>query len=114
MKAARRHDSPNSGADGRALTLTLHAQQRMQQRAVAPDAVSLLLDYGRETRSRGASLFYLDRAGRAQLEKDLGPAQVRKLHDRLDIFVVEGDAGRVVTVSHRTARVRRDVATRTH
>lgn len=114
MKAAGRNDSSNSGAAGHALPLTRHAQQRMQQRAVTPDAVSLLLDYGREQRSRGASLFYLDRAGRAELEKELGPARLRKLHHRLDIFVVEGDAGRIVTVSHRTARVRRDVATRTH
>jgi hypothetical protein len=105
----RRHDARRAP-----LPLSRHAQQRLQQRAVAPDAIDVLLDYGREVRSRGASLFYLDRASRARLAHELGPEAVRKLRDRLDIIVVAGDQGRIVTVSYRIGRVRRDVATRLH
>jgi hypothetical protein len=84
----------------------------MQQRALSASAVSTVLTYGKEVRSRGASLFYLDRAARKQATADLGSDAARLLCGRLDIFVVEGDEGKVVTVSHRTERVRRGVAKR--
>lgn len=99
---------------GQHLTLTDHAAHRMQQRALSASAVSAVLAYGKEVRSRGASLFYLDRAARRQVVADLGSDAARRLCGRLDIFVVEGDAGKIVTISHRTARVRCRVARRNH
>lgn len=100
--------------DDEFLTLTLHAEQRMRQRAVAPEAVATVLDYGREVRSRGASLYFLDHDARRRIARELGMNAVRYLGGRLDILVVEGDNGRIVTVSHRTERVRRRVAKRYH
>lgn len=76
---------------GQGLTLTNHALHRMQQRALSASAVSTVLTYGKEVRSRGASLFYLDRAARKQVTADLGSDTTRRLCGQLDIFVVEGD-----------------------
>ena len=114
MDQTTSYDAYSSSGRSDDLPLTRHAAQRMLQRALRPDAVSVLLDYGRETRCRGASLFHLDRAARRSIAQDLGPEALRRLRDHLDILVVAGEQGRIVTVSHRTARVRHDVATRIH
>lgn len=114
MKRPDRLPLADPERDAQGLVWTRHAEERMRQRAVAPAAVATVLDYGREVRSRGASLFYLDRQARQQIAHELGKDVVRGLGGRLDILVVTGDDGRIVTVSHRTERVRRRVATRFH
>ena len=52
------------------IPVTNHAVARMQQRAIFPEIVDFLLDYGRcEHHQRGAVLYYLDKRGRQRLEK---------------------------------------------
>ena len=86
--------------------LTRHAQARMKQRGIRPEAVECLLDFGREPFDhRGGVVLYLDKAARRRLSraqpgrKDLG---------RLArMYAVLGMDGAVITVGHRRGRVRR-------
>ena len=51
------------------IPVTKHAVARMQQRAIFPEIVDFLLEYGRcEHHQRGALLYYLDKRGRQHLE----------------------------------------------
>jgi len=89
------------------LLLTSHAQTRLQQRAITIDQVMTIMDFGREQRAHGASRFFLDKGARIRLAyaqpdafRELGP---------LDIQVVLGNDGRLITAARRTKRIRRDI-----
>ena len=91
---------------------TEHAQSRMQQRAVPPRVVEHVLDFGRVTRGPGrngrrADVYFMDRRGRATLGRTIGEDRYASLEGKLNVYVVVGDDGRVVTVSRRTRRRRR-------
>ena len=43
---------------------TVHARSRCQQRGIPPAVVDLIVDFGAEVRSHGASKYYLDRKAR--------------------------------------------------
>ena len=91
---------------------TEHAQSRMQQRAVLSRVVEHVLDFGRMTRSSGrngrrADVYFMDRRGRAALGKAIGEDRYASLEGKLNVYVVVGDDGRVVTVGRRTRRRRR-------
>ena len=91
---------------------TEHAQSRMQQRAVPPRVVEHVLDFGRVTRGPGrdgsrADVYFMDRRGRAALGKAIGEDELAQLGRKLNVYVVVGDDGRVVTVGRRTKRRRR-------
>ena len=91
---------------------TEHAQSRMQQRVVPPRVVEHVLDFGRVTRGPGrngsrADVYFLDRRGRAALGKAIGEDELAQLGRKLNVYVVVGDDGSVVTVGRRTKRRRR-------
>lgn len=91
---------------------TEHAQSRMQQRAVPPRVVEHVLDFGRVTRGprknrSRADIYFMDRRGRAALGKAIGEDRYANLEGKLNVYVVVGDDGRVVTVGRRTKRRRR-------
>jgi hypothetical protein len=86
--------------------LTAHAQARMKQRGIRPEAVACLLDFGRESFDhRGGVVLYLDKAARRRLQR----AQPgRKDLERLaGMYAVLSTDGAVITVGHRRRRVRR-------
>lgn len=90
------------------MTMTRHAQERAQQRAIPPFVVDLLLAFGTETRHRGAEVRYFDKEARRRLRHHLGDRILRSIGERvLDTYAVLGDGGQVVTVAHRTRRLRR-------
>jgi hypothetical protein len=92
--------------------MTLHAAHRAAQRSIDMSRVDLLLSYGEAIRSRGANLYYLSARARRRLADDVGHDCARQLIDRLNIIVLESDNGHVVTVAHRTRRVRHGIARR--
>ena len=94
------------------IKFTEHASQRRQQRGIDPLAIDLLLAYGAERRSRGASLYFLTGASRRRLTDDLGGEVANRLMPKMNLLVVENDAGEIITVAHRTRRVRDDVSRR--
>ncbi len=92
--------------------LTQHALRRRQQRGIDPLAIDLLLAYGAERRSRGASLYFLTGATRRRLDAEIGKGAANRILQKMNLLVVENDDGDVVTVAHRTRRTRNHVARR--
>ena len=86
---------------------TEHARARMQQRGIRPDALDVLLDYGRTAPAGdGCELFFFDKAARARLARD-NPAAAREAERLCRTYAVVGRDGAVVTVGHRYRRVPR-------
>ncbi len=88
------------------LACSRHGQRRAAQRAIPPLAIQWLLDYGRRFHSGGAEIVFFDKPGRRRLARDVGSLPLRRLGSLLDTYVVVAD-GEIITVGHRTRRVRR-------
>jgi len=89
--------------------ISQHARRRMQKRSIPPIVLDWLQDYGsRQYDGRGAFIQYFDHAAKARLSRNYGHRFVQT-HDRyLRVYMVEDTAGEaVITVGHRTRRVRR-------
>lgn len=87
--------------------LTLHARTRMQQRGIPRKAVDLLLTYGRvQYDHQGGKLVYLDNAARRRIAAMEGEALVRQFGSSLNTYAVLSTDDAVITVGHRTQRVR--------
>jgi hypothetical protein len=84
-----------------------HACARMQQWAIAPAVVDLLLSFGSVMRSGPADVYLLDHESRARLRDHLGDATYRQIESRLNCWAVVGDDGTILSVGHRTRRRRR-------
>lgn len=86
--------------------LTRHAQVRMQQRAIRPEALDALLDFGcaRYLHSKGRELVYFDKKARERLAKE-NPSVAREIGRLGKTYAVLGNDGTVVTVGHRFKRI---------
>ncbi|MGF3027382.1 hypothetical protein ACQVP2_31810 [Methylobacterium aquaticum] len=90
------------------LVLSHHAQQRLQQRAIPPLVVEYLEQFGSSMRCGGAERLFFDKESRRRLSRHVGGARgLRTIEQWLDVYVVVGDCGRIVTVAHRDRRFRR-------
>jgi hypothetical protein len=90
------------------LTMTHHAQTRLQQRGIPPTVVENLLDFGHETHSHHRSLIvYFDRRARQQLRRQIGMESYKRIEPYLDAYAVVADSGEIITVGHRTRRINR-------
>lgn len=89
-------------------SMTRHGQTRLRQRGITVDQVMTVIDYGTEQRAHGASRYFLDRQARTRIAVQM-PQVLRSLAS-LDIHVVLADDGRLITASHRTKRIRRDIS----
>lgn len=85
------------------LARTDHGRARAQQRGIRPEAIELVLACGRERRSYGVARFFMDRAAVARASRDFGvpPDAVPRIQ------VLVSDGGALITVAHRTKRLRR-------
>ena len=84
--------------------LTAHAQARMKQRGIRPEAVECLLDFGRESFDhRGGVVLYLDKAARRRLSR--APPGRKDLERLAGMYAVLSTDGAVITVGHRRGRV---------
>lgn len=84
-----------------------HAVARMQQRAVRPEVVDCLLDYGRRMHDHhGALLYYFDGRARERIRRDKGCDAYQQLEQSLDAYAVVSMDGELVTVGHRFKRLR--------
>lgn len=90
------------------LPCTAHARVRMQQRGIGASALESLLDYGRtEHQPGGSSIVFLDKRARRRIRRELGEDALRRLAHRLGAYAVVSSEGAIVTVGHRTRRIRR-------
>lgn len=88
--------------------MSVHAQARMQQRGIRPEAIELLLDYGRERHihDRGREVVFFDKAARRRLAK-ANPAVAREAARLCRTYAILGADGGVITVGHRYRRMPR-------
>ena len=88
--------------------LTVHARERLQQRAIPPFIVDLLQRFGSSMRCGGAERLFFDKAARRRLKDYLGGTRgLRAIETWLGVYMVLGDNGLVVTVAHQEGRFRR-------
>lgn len=88
--------------------ISRHGQTRLRQRGITVDQVLAILDFGLDQRSHGATRFFLDRKTRTRMAVEM-PQALQSLPN-LDILVVLGDDGKLITAAHRTKRMRREIA----
>jgi hypothetical protein len=91
----------------RIMRITKHVQQRLSQRAIDMDAVSLALNFGLKIEQNGATVHFL---GRRQLPRGLSRDEADDLEGTT---VVLARSGGVVTV-YRTHRLPRIIRRRRH
>ena len=90
------------------MSLTRHARIRMQQRGIRADVVENLLNYGCAAHDhRGAEILFFDKAARRRIARERGDDALRRLGKRLRTYLVMDSGGEVLTVGHRTRRIRR-------
>lgn len=90
-----------------AFELSKHASDRSQQRAIPPDVVEVLWEYGSEMRRRGGDVLFFDKPARQRLCRDLGSQALRRCAKALACYAVVDDHGRIITVAHRRFRFKR-------
>ena len=91
------------------LLLTSHARARMQQRAIHPEALECLLEFGREAFDhRGhAVIVYFDKKARSRLERNASGAWREDIGRISRMYAVLSGEGKVLTVGHRDRRINR-------
>ncbi|GAA0029118.1 hypothetical protein [Bradyrhizobium ottawaense] len=88
------------------MSYTLHAEVRLQQRAIPPFMVELLERYGSEMRC--ADRLFFDKAAVERLRRHVGDRRsLRHIEPWLNLYIVIGDNGRLVTAARRTRRFTR-------
>mgnify|MGYP001039541658 CR=1 FL=1 len=98
MHALATHDLP----------LTVHSRKRLQQRAIPPLIVDLLMQFGSASRANGAERLMFDKMAIKRLRHHLGGDRGLKVVERwLGVYAVVGDNGMVVTAAHKQERCRR-------
>lgn len=91
------------------LSLTNHARARIQQRGIPAAIVEDLLDFGREEYNhRGGCVVYFDRRARETIRQICGTQTYKRIEAHLDTYAVVGTSGSVITVGHRTRRIKRN------
>ncbi|SFO21628.1 hypothetical protein SAMN05216386_2968 [Nitrosospira briensis] len=88
---------------------SVHAAVRAQQRCIPPLVEQWLNQFGEEKHDgHGGVLRYFSRASIRAMERAFGRAPVRKMSEYLDAYKVESSHdGDVLTIGHRTKRIKR-------
>ena len=90
------------------LTITHHAQARLQQRGIPAYVVESLLDFGCQTHDhRGGTILFFDHRARSKLRRQIASDSFKQIESHLDTYAVIGEDGVIVTVGHRTQRINR-------
>lgn len=111
MSQASMSFAPSATGQLGLLSLTAHAEVRMQQRGVERELLECLLEYGeREYDHKGCEIVFLtDSCLDAIARYESHPLWVRMVAARSLYAVVDTD-GCVVTAGHRYRRVQRDLS----
>ena len=84
-----------------------HARVRMPQRGICPEVVEILFELGETERDHhGGTIYYVSKA---VINRAKSPALQRILEEERKVYAVVAQDRAVVTVGHRTKRIRRDV-----
>lgn len=89
------------------MNLTKHAASRMQQRAIPGLVVDLILKFGAsEPAGDGTRKLFLDKHARKQIRSFAGQL-ASAIEPHLDVYVLVGENGNVITTAMRLERIRR-------
>ena len=81
--------------------MTDHAQIRIQQRGIHPDALEIVLRYGSSQRVKcGSKSYYMDAPAHQRARLSLESNLYRRFADKLGFYVIVGDDDAIVTVAH--------------
>jgi hypothetical protein len=89
------------------MTLTRHAEKRVQQRGIPRVILAWLHEFGATEHSHDGLKRFFDRTARKRMAKALGREVVDRMGDLLNCFLVETAEGLIITAGHRTERIRR-------
>jgi hypothetical protein len=88
--------------------LSNHAQTRLQQRAISMPILDCLLSFGSKVHDhRGAEILFFDRRARDRIRHAVGDQAFKYVQGKLNSYAVVAVDGAVLTVGHRTKRIRR-------
>lgn len=87
------------------LRFSRHAEWRMANRGFSREHVAILVDFGRRRRTRGATVYFMDKVSRSRVRKAIGAKPFAKIEKKLDAYVVVADDGTVVTAAKRLRRL---------
>lgn len=90
------------------IPMTTHAMHRLKNRGITLEQVRIVTEFGMQQRSHGATRYALDKKSRQLVAEGL-PSNFLRRAGLLDIVAVYSDDGVLITASHRTERLRRDV-----
>ena len=87
------------------MEFTRHAHARMQQRGIRDTDVHYLMNFGKiEYDHHGSRVLYLDHAARRRIGATVGTKTAERMSG---LYAVVASDGAVLTVGHRTRRIRR-------
>jgi hypothetical protein len=86
------------------MTISKHAERRLQQRAIPGIVLEWLLNYGAHIQQNGSEVIIFDKQSRRGLQRYLGRIYGR-IEGFLDAYAVMSPDGTVITVGHRHERI---------
>ena len=89
-------------------SLSVHAKTRLQQRAISMPVLDCLLNFGSKVHDhKGAEILFFDRRARDRVRLAVGEKQFKCVQAKINSYAVVAVDGWVLTVGHRTKRIRR-------
>ena len=88
------------------MILSRHAESRSQQRAINPKILEILVAFGGCRRRRGADVFFMTKDSHRRLKNKIGEEKYKRLKGKLGVYAIISDDSTVITVAHRTKRLK--------
>lgn len=89
------------------VTVSHHAQIRMQQRAITADMLESLLDFGQvKFNGQGTEILTFPKKVVKHLKKELSHKVFMKIERHLNLYAIMSSDGELITTGYRTKRLK--------
>ena len=89
------------------VTVSHHAQIRMQQRAITADMLESLLDFGQvKFNGQGTEILTFPKKVVKHLKKELNHKVFMKIERHLNLYAIVSSDGELITTGYRTKRLK--------
>ncbi len=88
------------------MSLTLHAQTRLEQRGISPVIIDWLERYGAIEPQNGSELIYFNQLSLKRLASYTGGIS-NKIDKLKNIYLVRGNNGKIITTGYRDESIKR-------
>ena len=89
------------------VTVSHHAQIRMQQRAITADMLESLLDFGQvKFNGQGTEILTFPKKVIKHLKKELNHKVFMKIERHLNLYAIMSSDGELITTGYRTKRLK--------